>query len=265
MPSIEFIDKDKKNGRVRFLLKDATPAFANTLRRTMLEDVPTMAIEDVEFRKNTALPYDEMIALRLGLVALTTDLKGYEVPWKCACEGKGCAKCTLTLTIKAKGPAMVTAADIESKDPAVKPVHPQTPIVQLLKGQELAVEAIAVLGRGRDHAKWSPGRIWYSYKPKVVEVNNGHKDFGKFKAKYPPQIFTKDGQIDKKLIEQHNLYDAVDDVNPDIVKVEYDPAQFVFHVEPWGQLSAKEIVTAALAVLEERLEDFTKALEATEK
>jgi DNA-directed RNA polymerase subunit D len=265
MPSIEFIDKDKKSGRMRFLLKDATPALANALRRTMLEDVPTMAIEDVEFRKNSALLYDEIIAHRLGLIVLTTDLKNYEVPWKCTCEGKGCAKCTLTLSLKAKGPALVTAADLETKDPAVKPVFPQTPIVQLLKGQELQLEAVAVLGRGRDHAKWSPGRVWYTYRAKVVEVDNGHKDFEAFKARYPPQVFDKDGRIDKKLIEQHGLYDVVDDINPEIVKVEYDPAQFVFHVEPWGQLSTKEIVAAALAVLEERLEEFEKALEAAKE
>ena len=56
-------------------MKDTTPSFANTLRRVVTEDVPTMAIEDVEFRKNNSILYDEIISHRLGLIPLTTDLK----------------------------------------------------------------------------------------------------------------------------------------------------------------------------------------------
>ena len=44
---IEMIKKDKKTGRVTFLLKNSNPAFANALRRIMMEAVPSMAIEDV--------------------------------------------------------------------------------------------------------------------------------------------------------------------------------------------------------------------------
>jgi len=49
---INVLTKDKKSGRITFLLKGATPAFANSLRRAMIESVPTMAIDSVEFSKN---------------------------------------------------------------------------------------------------------------------------------------------------------------------------------------------------------------------
>jgi len=107
-----------------------------------------MAIEDVEVRKNSSSLYDEMIAHRLGLIPLTTDLKSYNLPSECKCEGKGCARCQLVLTLSAKGPGIVYSSSLKSKDPKVKPVFDNFPIVKLLKGQEIELEATATLGTG---------------------------------------------------------------------------------------------------------------------
>ena len=252
---IETIKKDKKTGRVTFLLKNANPAFANGLRRIMIEAVPTMAIEDVEFVQNNSALYDEIMAHRLGLLPLTTDLKGYE---RKKPEDELSAKNSVKLILKAKGPCTVYAEDLKSKDPKVKPVFPKTPIVKLLKGQELELEATAVLGVGKDHVKFAPCLAWYTYKPKVI-VNNNHKEFDKFKDKYPPQIFNN-GKIDAKLIEQHDLYEACDGVNDEIVKIERDPTTFVFNIEPWGQLSPSEILASASDHFNELLEDFASKL-----
>ena len=98
---IRVLSNDKEKGKLSFIIKDTTPAFVNTLRRIMVEEVPTMAIEDVEFRKNNSILYDEMIAHRLGLISLKTDLKSYNLPENCKCKGEGCARCQLKLTLKA--------------------------------------------------------------------------------------------------------------------------------------------------------------------
>jgi DNA-directed RNA polymerase subunit D len=252
---IEVISKDKNSGRITFLLKGANPGFANALRRIMQEEVPSMAIEDVEFKENSSALFDEMVAHRLGLLPLTSDLKGYDIKNP---EDELSAKNSVKLTLKAKGPCTVYAEDLKSKDPKIKPVFPKTPIVKLLKGQELELEATAVLGRGKQHMKFAPCLAWYSFKSKVT-VNNSAKDFAAFKDKFPSQVF-KDNKIDAKLIEEHNLYDAVDGVNEDIVKVEKDDSSFVFTVEPFGQLSVQEIVAAAADRLNELLEDFSGKL-----
>ena len=47
------LEYDKKNQKASFLLKGASPAYANMIRRFVIESVPTMAIEDIEFRKNS--------------------------------------------------------------------------------------------------------------------------------------------------------------------------------------------------------------------
>ncbi len=258
MSTIEFLDKNKETGKVKFLLKDATPALANSLRRAIIELTPTMAIEDIDFKQNTSALYDEILAHRIGLVVLTTDLKSYELPQKCKCKGEGCAKCTLKLTLKAKGPCNVYAKEFKSQDPKVKPAQPDTLLVKLLKGQELELEATAVLGRGLQHAKFTPGIVWYNYEPKIT-VNNNHPDLEKFKEKYPPQII-KDGKIDKKLIEELELQDACDGINNDLVKIEWNKTSFIFNIEPWGQLSPKEMVQAATEALTEKLEELHEKL-----
>lgn len=257
--NIEFQNEDKKTGRVTFLIKNTTPAFANALRRTMLESVPTMAIDTVEFTKNSSALYDEIIAHRLGLLPLKTDLKSYVLPAKCKCNGEGCARCTLKLTLSAKGPCTVYASDIKSKDPKVKPAYGEMPIVQLLKGQELEFEATATLGRGRQHVKWSPCLAWHTYEP-IITVNNDSPKLAECKARLPPQIFDKTGKIDKKLITGP-LVDACEGVCPEVIKIEYNQNNIIFNIEPWGQLTAKEIAQTATDILLESLKEFEEKLE----
>ena len=257
--AIEFISEDKKSGRVTFLLKGSTPAFANMLRRAMMESVPTMAVDSVEFKENSSVLYDEIIAHRLGLVPLSTDLKGYTLPATCKCAGEGCARCTLKLTLKAKGPCIVYASDIKSKDPKVKPVFGDIPIVKLLKGQEIELEATAKLGQGKQHVKWTPCLAWYVYEP-IITVNNDSPKLADCKNKLPPQVFDKNGKIDKKLIVGNNLVDACDGVCPEVVKIEYNNTNFLFSIEPWGQLEPKEIAQAAADTLLESLNEFDEKL-----
>lgn len=239
---VKVIDKSKDKMKMTFNLKGVTPAYANALRRMMLNHVPTMAIEDIEMRKNNSVLYDEILAHRLGLLPLQTDLKSYEMK-KPDEEGNARNECTITL--KAKGPGMVYASSLKPKDPKIKPVYPETPIVNLLKGQEIELQASATLGYGKEHAKWSPGHVWYTFEPEV-KVNNSSKLFAEFKDVFPKKAFDKVGKLDKKAIIENNLVDACASVCDDVVHVTYKSDSFIFHVESWGQLTAQEIVETAL-------------------
>ena len=246
----------KEANKIVFSIDGVKPSFVNTLRRAILDEVPTMAIEDIEFRKNTSTLYDEMIALRLGLLVLSTDLDSYEFPSEKV--PKDSARASLKLTLSVKGPKTVYASDLKSADPKVKPVYDKTPIVKLIEGQELELEATAVLGKGREHAKWSPGHVYYMNAAEIT-VNNKSDLFDEYKSMYPPQIM-KDGKIDKSLIITNNLVDAVDGVNDDIVKVEYVPDKFIFTVESWGQLSPNEMVDKALDHMIAVSDEFAKEI-----
>ena len=86
--------------KCRFILKNSTPAKANALRRTMLTDIPKMAIDTVdfhlgpidvdgrEFESITPL-FDEIIAHRLGMIPVPTRPDGFEFNYKseCSCGG----------------------------------------------------------------------------------------------------------------------------------------------------------------------------------
>ena len=146
----------KTENTLQFILKEINPETANTLRRIMIAEVPVLAIEEVNFIKNESALYDEILAHRLGLTPLVTDLKSYELKDQCSCEGKGCAKCQLLLSLKTKGPCTVYASELQSQDPRVKPVFGNIPITLLVKNQKLELEATAILGQGKQHAKFSP-------------------------------------------------------------------------------------------------------------
>ena len=252
---VRILQNDKKTGKLSFLMKGTQAPFVNALRRIGMHEVPTLAVEHVEIKKNNSILYDEMIAHRLGLTPLTTDLESYDLPEKCGCEKQGCAKCQVKLVLKAKG-GVVTADKLKSADPKVNPVHPEMPITKLLKGQEIELEATAVLGKGKEHSKWSPGHVWYGQQP-IITVNTKSSKYQEMKEKYPPQIFDKKGVIDKNLIIDQNLVDACDGICDDIVKVTYNKDSFIFYVEPFGQLPAKTMVAQASTILNEKLEAFS--------
>jgi DNA-directed RNA polymerase I and III subunit RPAC1 len=53
-------------------------SFANALRRILLADVPTIAIEHVYMWNNTSIVHDEVLAHRLGLVPLNVDARLFD-------------------------------------------------------------------------------------------------------------------------------------------------------------------------------------------
>lgn len=250
---------NKEENKLSIELSQITPTIINTIRRTIVNNVPVMAIEDVEFKKNSSILYDEIISHRLGLIPLKTDLKSYNVPEKCTCKGNGCAKCQIQLTLKVKGPKTVYSGDIKSKDPAIVPVYDDMPIVKLSEGQELEFMATAILGYGKEHAKWTPGLVWYTFKP-IITINEKSNKLVDFKNKYPPQIFDKNGKIDKKALDDPKIIDACEGICDEIIKVEYDKTKAIMFIESWGQLSPKEMLIESTESFNTILNDFEKAI-----
>ncbi len=261
MSTIEHIQTDKKTGRATFQISGINHALANAFRRTMMDIVPTMAIDEVEIRKNGSVLYDEILAHRLGLLTLTTDLKSYTIKSECKCGGEGCARCTLKMTLKAKGPALVLASEIKSKDPSVKPAHPDTPIVKLLKGQELEFEATAILGRGKDHTKWSPGLIWYKRKPLITIDDKKLKNAAAVAQSCPVNVYeTKGDKLLTKKPDDCTLCMACVEVGNGAVDVKGSIDTFIFNVEPWGQLDAKQIVLNAMDTLSNEIDALAESV-----
>ena len=90
---------------IKFTLTKTDQSVANALRRVMMAEVPTMAIDKVEFLQNTTVLHDDFLAHRLGLVPLTSMHAGfdtentddtkrdYQYNRDCTCQGY-CPNCT---------------------------------------------------------------------------------------------------------------------------------------------------------------------------
>ena len=260
---IDIQDKSTEN-KWTFILSGVTPEYANTLRRLMMTEVPVMAVEDLEMRKNNSALYDEVLGLRIGLLPLTTDLKGYTLPEECSCKGAGCNSCTVTLTLKEKGPGMVYASDIKSKDPAVKPVYPKTPLVKLLEGQEVEIEMKAVLGKGKNHAKWNTGLIFFKGNPHV-EVKGNPENRSEIVKACPVNIFELKNDklvtIEKNIPLCH-LCDACTDLSNHVSVTTND--EYLFTIESFGQLSPKEISVRAIDEFNKQLDEFAELVKKIE-
>lgn len=252
---IEVIKKNEN--KISFIIEDITATIANTLRRIMLVEVPVLAIKEVTFNKNTSPLYDEIVAHRLSLLPLKTDLKSYNLAEECKCKGKGCPLCQLNLTLKSKGPCTVYSSDLKSQDPKIETFYKEMPIVNLLKGQKLELEAVAVLGKGKEHTKFSPGLIFYRGFPEFVVSNKSN--FKKISEELKDVITIKGDKIKINDLNKWNeRYEHILETND--IKVRNRKDKFIFTIESWGQLTPKQIMITALDIFDKKLNEFKKKL-----
>ena len=130
---------------IKFLVTGFSTPLANSLRRVMIADVPTWAIELVQFEKNTTVLHDEMIAHRLGLFPLTSSVE----------PDTDSVTFTFDLCCN-EGTEEWTSEQLESDNNDVISAIDGIPIVKVTQGQQLKLTAIAKRGTGHEHAKWSP-------------------------------------------------------------------------------------------------------------
>src|SRR3989344_373057 len=251
---METIEKTKT--RIGFIT-NIDESLANAIRRSSSE-IPVLAIEEVEFHKNDSALYDEILAHRIGLIPLK-DTRKINETGKCSCNGKGCNKCQIQLTLKAKGPATVYSGSIKGD---VGMIYNKIPIVLLDKDQELEFIGFARIGKAVNHAKFSPGLVYYRHISKITIKNSDKaneiiKKLGNHIIN-PSKGKLKSGEIvysDKDVDEIESMLEE----NSDIIKVE--PGEdLIFFAESWGQLDPKNIISDAVKSLESNLKEVLKSI-----
>lgn len=249
----------KNDEKIKFVVEGINSALAGELRRIMMSEVPTLAIEWVDFVKNDSALWDEIVANRLGLIPLIFKPKSYKFKKDCKCGGKGCTHCQVSLSLVKKGPCVVYSGDLIPSDKKVKPVYDKIPIVELTEGQELKFEAIAELGLGKDHAKWQAAIVGYKAIPKITVGRGGNKK--EYAERCPKKVFTfKNGKLKVSKPLECNLCMTCVDLSKGVIKVETNETDFLFKLETASGLKPKEIVMNSMEILDNKLNEFSKDL-----
>jgi DNA-directed RNA polymerase subunit D len=259
---IKVLERDDRN--MRLLIQGADAPFMNALRRTIIAEVPCMAIDEVVIIENSSVLQDEIIAHRLGLIPLKTDLDGYNLPEECSCKSEfGCNLCRVSLTIDAEAKEetrTVYSGELISENPDITPVSDKIPIVKLVKEQKLKLEAYARLGKGKNHAKWQPvSMCTYKYFPQI-EIDKQCDACGECVEICPRKVLIKaDHKIGIRDLMACTLCQDCVDVcpkNPPAINVSWKEGAFIFSLESTGVLSPERIMNEAVKTLNEHLKEF---------
>jgi DNA-directed RNA polymerase subunit D len=259
---------EKKENYLRFFISGFDVALANSLRRTMMTEVPVMAIDDVIIIENSSPIKDEVLAHRLGFLPLRTDIEAYVLPDQCTCNSElGCSNCSVTLTLDSDandGSRSVYSKELKPSDPKIQPVHENIPIIKIAQGQNIRLEAYAKLGLGINHAKWQPtSSCTYKYAP-IIHINQ----------KKCTQCKKCVNACLKKVLQMNgdNLH-IVDDDNctlcrecenicpEDAVRVEWRNKSYIFNIESTGALAPETIFLKAIDILKEKAIQFNQQIE----
>ncbi|KAF8735882.1 hypothetical protein AX14_001330 [Amanita brunnescens Koide BX004] len=272
-----------KRDRVNFVLENVNLAFANSLRRVVMADIPTVAIDMVEIDINTTVLPDEFIAHRLGMIPLTSTNCDEAIRYTrdCICETQ-CDFCSVKLILHVACHDHHTM-DVTSNHLEVVPSdsrggfgadsmeqpdngeeltkrtehfgHPigkhdsSTPpvlICKIRKGQELKLTCIAKKGIAKEHAKWSPcSAVSFEYDP--------HN-----RLRHTTYWFENDIKIEWPLSENAKEEEPQRDDEP--FDFNAQPTKFYFEIETDGSLGPQEVVMKGLAELQAKLANLILGL-----
>ena len=254
----------------RFYLTDSWPAFANSIRREMMSGVPTLAIEDVRIYDNTSVLFDEMLVHRLGLIPLRTDLSTHVPKEECSCQGAGCPTCTATYTLSVEGPRTVYSNDLIPQDSTSGPIHENIPIVKLTGDQKVVVEARARLSTGKHHAKWQATTACGYKNYPVIVIDEQCDGCGMCVDDCPRgvlgtengKVVVVEGRLEEcslcKLCERACLSASIGAESS--IRVNTDPARFIFTVEGDGSLPVVDVLSTAVANIRKKATDLETIL-----
>ncbi|MCD6476621.1 MAG: DNA-directed RNA polymerase subunit D [Candidatus Aenigmarchaeota archaeon] len=247
---------DKNETKIRFLLQDSNPQFANALRRIAMMEIPILAIKFVDFKVNDSVLYNEIIAHRLGLIPLVFNPKDFDLPEKSSSKALTEAK----FALHKKGPCTVYSGDLKSANPDVKVLYDNIPIVILDEGQELKLEATAMLGFGKDHARHQASVSWYRYYPSA-KLEKPLKNTDEVIKACPKNALKIEGTKASVNIDCDLCKECVKVAKPDnVLHITGDEHNLIFTVETVCGLTPETIITMAIDVLKNKAKEFEKQL-----
>lgn len=255
--------REVESGRCDFVLQNCSLAFANSVRRVMLAEVSTLAIDLVSIEKNTSVLPDELIAHRLGLTPLISTNVERSLVDQLNCDycDDHCHNCSMELNLHVKCQSdehvhvyardlrLAYARDDDLGKPVIRDSENKGPLIaKLRKGQELKLSCIARKGIAKEHAKWAPtAAIGFEYDP-----NN--------KLKHVDYWYEVDPKAEWPVDQRNSQWEGDDTAADAAFDPDAQPSAFFFDLEATGVLDPLEIVDEGVKVLQNKLAEVIKGL-----
>lgn len=234
---------EKKNNKLTFT-EEIDESLTNAIRR-YVNEIPILAVGEVEIHKNDSPLYDETIAHRIGLIPLEMDNTYDE-------------KTEIELKLVADKEGNVYSKELKGK---AKVVYGEIPITTLEKDQEMVLIAKAKVGKGSEHAKYSPGIIYYRNIGELKVDKNC--DACQECVKVCPQNILK--IENKKLILEDDFKCDICDACVEVCgkkAIQIIPRkELAITIESFGQLETKEILNKSIKKLKHDLFEVSKKIE----
>lgn len=249
------------NGILKF--EDTDVNFVNSLRRIMLSELPKLAIHDVIIYDNTSPLFDEIIAHRLGLIPLPTDLQLLGPRENCKCKSKGCPNCTVRYTLSKEGEGVVYSGDLQPENESWTIKEDKIPIVELSKDQRIILEVEANLGKGKDHAKWQAVQApSYRFETTIEADKKRMDELKDFLEKIPNDLVVlKGNKLEMKDSTKLPVLESyIDKQKADFISIKRDPTKITYSFETDGSLSAKNALKESIEILIKKYSEFGKLL-----
>ena len=156
---------DDDENELRCKIHRCNLSVANGLRRVLISEVPTLAIDLVDMMENTGVLHDEFMAHRVGLLPIdSNDLSEFKSVHECDSEYL-CDDCSVyfvcNVTNNTTHNITVTSADFVSQNPKYQLVFnmhdgKELTVTKLAPTQTINFTGIATKDIGSEHIKWSP-------------------------------------------------------------------------------------------------------------
>ena len=260
--NMEIEVRSQSDDEIVFIVRDAEVPFVNAIRRCAMVNVPKIAIEDVNIIRNDSAMFNEVLAHRLGLTPLVSNLdaiEGLPLPeddiWEEYSSG-------VMFSLHEVGPKVVYSKDLISSDSTIKPVYDTIPLVKLKEDEEIIIEASAKLGYGKEHAKWMPTTVCaYKQYPEITFNDDVDIDYDCASA-CPRSVLKSDKRSKKiKILDIENCTmckSCVRASSNGYINVGYHENDFIFRIETDGSMPPKEVLLKACDELGEKADKFIR-------
>ena len=270
MEIIKLPSEGNEEFSAKILIKKTTPAFVNTIRRLIVLEVPSLAIDKITMIENTSALFDEYVAHRLGLVPLWSDIDHIELHDECEdcieTTQDGCTRCTVELSMNVEtdktNERVITSSDLIPRDTGYYPIYDEIPIIKMGRDQRLELFAIAKFGRGKEHAKYNPvGTIGYKYYPDIKISKKGALLHEIVKT-CPTNVFEiQNGDlVASNPVNCTLCNDCVKNSNGE-VEVKGQPSDIIFTIESTGVYHFHKIIIEASEILDKKANELLLSIQ----